>query len=669
MTTYYVRPDGNDANAGTGPGTGQAWATIAKALGASGIASGDTVYLMPGVYREANVSIGFTPAAETLVLGDEDGAIFGTPGEVVWTAYATNDTTAPAAGSHCVNLNGKPYLHFKRITFMGGRGTSGSVAQCIQSTTTGAHHTKLTSCLLVGGESGLPIELVRMTMADNVAFDLAVDGCIFVAPKNVRAFLLTGGKWNTIADIGVSIRNSVFYLAVNAEALRVDSSGTGTYFANGGEFVHNTVMGGLVAVINNNTNTWGNQISLRVVRNLILGADAAISWNNAVRAAVDAGNRIVMGGTAYPSSNVTQGPGSVVGHAHALRADFGHLLAAGAAPPRPFLTPLPASPLLAYSLADGQGRVPGTWASDNAIGTVAWTNPSNALIADDTRAVASAVAASAITQYLKGTMSGNVFDVPAGATIVGIELAIEKSAQNASSIRDNVLRLLIGGVISGNDKADTTNSWSTLDTVVTYGTPSDLWGLTPAPSDINATNFGFVLAAKNHHATTASDARVDWAKITVWYTLAGETYSTDTLVRLRPAGGGSFSPAAGALEPHDTWAHESSTVDTGDTYSARLDGPADGDIPVEILAATTKITCRVRYDTNHGAGTKPQVKLIGAGYIGVADQTLTMTAAADTWETVEFSVAPTGPGWGWIRLIARPAAASGKVFLGSVIPS
>jgi len=51
MATYYVRTDGNDSNTGTGPATNQAWQTIGKAIGATGITPSDTLYIAPGVYR------------------------------------------------------------------------------------------------------------------------------------------------------------------------------------------------------------------------------------------------------------------------------------------------------------------------------------------------------------------------------------------------------------------------------------------------------------------------------------------------------------------------------------------------------------------------------------------------------------------------------------------
>ena len=75
MATYYVKNGGNDLSAGTSAAT--AWATVAKALGASGISSGDTVYIAPGIYSE-QITIGMTSAtATTSIIGNPTGSLFG----------------------------------------------------------------------------------------------------------------------------------------------------------------------------------------------------------------------------------------------------------------------------------------------------------------------------------------------------------------------------------------------------------------------------------------------------------------------------------------------------------------------------------------------------------------------------------------------------------------
>jgi len=192
MATYYVRPDGNNANAGTGPATNQAWQTIGKALGATGIASGDTVYIAPGSYNES-VTIGMTSAtATTSVIGDPTASQFTgvTAGPVLWTIY-TSAGASPTTTS--IIATSKNYLSFQNIIFDNGTvvfttSTNTSFVNCqftsnnlsgymvtLSSPTSTALAATFSKCSFIGGYYAIQIT------GRNVADTTAVTDCLFLA--------------------------------------------------------------------------------------------------------------------------------------------------------------------------------------------------------------------------------------------------------------------------------------------------------------------------------------------------------------------------------------------------------------------------------------------------------------------------------------------------------
>lgn len=158
---------------------------------------------------------------------------------------------------------------------------------------------------------------------------------------------------------------------------------------------------------------------------------------------------------------------------------------------------------------------PSTVVDDSSVGTITWTNPGNSTSSDNARAIAT-LDDLQISHYLKVTNFG--FSIPSNASIKGVTVEIEKSAQTASRIKDSEVKIVKGGSIGTTNKADTTNFWSTTDGYAPYGGSSDLWGETWSPSDINSSNFGFVISAKKDEIAGAGiDARIDHARITVTY--------------------------------------------------------------------------------------------------------------------------------------------------------
>ena len=194
MATYYVKTTGNNASAGTSVAT--AWQTINYALGAtSGVASGDTINIAAGVYREI-VTVGFTTSPSTTnIIGDTDGSVFGTPGEVRLTAFLTNDDTTGST-SDTLSMSSKTYLSFKNMRVESASGyavrvqgsstnitfdkchmsTTGSSGACRFDITTGVtSNSVVKNCILIGRANVLQIAPVASSGAINVG--IAITNC------------------------------------------------------------------------------------------------------------------------------------------------------------------------------------------------------------------------------------------------------------------------------------------------------------------------------------------------------------------------------------------------------------------------------------------------------------------------------------------------------------
>ena len=122
MAIYYVRTDGNDSNTGTGPTANQAWQTISKAIGASGIAPGDTLYIAPGVYRGSFTAAFTSPSSEgqrIYILGDPNASQF--TGVSVGPVIITNFISSTSASGVVFACTAKSYVTVQDISFVGYR--------------------------------------------------------------------------------------------------------------------------------------------------------------------------------------------------------------------------------------------------------------------------------------------------------------------------------------------------------------------------------------------------------------------------------------------------------------------------------------------------------------------------------------------------------------------
>jgi len=160
-------------------------------------------------------------------------------------------------------------------------------------------------------------------------------------------------------------------------------------------------------------------------------------------------------------------------------------------------------------------RSPSTIANDTTIGAQGWMNPANAGESDDVYTYSAGGQYSFITYYLKCTDFG--YSIPENSSIEGIEVGIERH-RKSEWVHDYSLRLVKGGVIGGDDKAEGTY-WPRVDDTAVYGDSDDLWGLTFEASDINTSGFGVVLSAL---MAIGGYAYVDHIYITAYYKIFRE---------------------------------------------------------------------------------------------------------------------------------------------------
>ena len=178
-----------------------------------------------------------------------------------------------------------------------------------------------------------------------------------------------------------------------------------------------------------------------------------------------------------------------------------------------------AAVVVAQAIGSSQGpQSAATAVDDGSTGTVAWSGPGDAKTSNDVYAFAGLT--SSTSHYLK--LTGFGFSIPAGSTVTGVSVAVERIKTGSSQdVRDASVKLVKAGSVVGSEHADTGTTWPyAADGTKTYGSGSDLWGTTLSPSDVNASGFGVAISARNL-SSTGSFAKVDSVTITVTYTSGG----------------------------------------------------------------------------------------------------------------------------------------------------
>jgi hypothetical protein len=177
------------------------------------------------------------------------------------------------------------------------------------------------------------------------------------------------------------------------------------------------------------------------------------------------------------------------------------------------------SSLFCCALLYAQPMGPNTGSASNntalASSSRSWTTTANTYSSDNTYASFGNLSntVGSFTDYL--VVTGFNFNVPAGLSVLGISIEIERSDVNGNTA-DHSIRIVKDGNIETAERS-TGIAYPATDAYQSYGGSTDLWGQTWNYKELNDPGFGVAIAAKRINTGGQTQGRVDHVRITLYF--------------------------------------------------------------------------------------------------------------------------------------------------------
>jgi len=209
MANYYVRTDGSNANAGTGPATNQAWQTVTYALANMPLPDAvNTLYIAPGVYRETPTMTITPSVSNTLVIaGDPTGSVFsGVTQGIVRLTNHTSDNAGPATVGATLTT-AKGYWTIQNMYLEGyainGYGATSGVLNC-----TDANNITITNTVVISTRPVATAPALKLARTTNSAYNITITKCFF---GGARPVLITSPSTGSAFSTNITITDSILF--------------------------------------------------------------------------------------------------------------------------------------------------------------------------------------------------------------------------------------------------------------------------------------------------------------------------------------------------------------------------------------------------------------------------------------------------------------------------